>query len=230
MFSVISCFCIVVRCIIIQSWLSWRHHFEHFTVATKNWLTVMECQCHKWPRIYSTCRKHFPVLSSFMTYHRATRLTRRVPLVEQELLSGVRYIRFLVLCVCLEGSCLCFCPFSFGHCVVCSSSIYGFWLLLWYFQALLTEIMSSQNLSLDLWHSVSNFWLQKKKYKPKKWILILTSLILTLTFDLKVENLHKPYMKSASEVNLLSTCLHTSVFITVLEEYSGKQWHPFFYE
>ena len=87
MFSVISCFCIVVRCIIIQSWLSWRHHFEHFTVATKNWLTVMECQCHKWPRIYSTCRKHFPVLSSFMTYHRATRLTRRVPLVEQELLT-----------------------------------------------------------------------------------------------------------------------------------------------
>jgi hypothetical protein len=26
--------------------------------------------CHNWPRICSTCRKHFPVLSSFMTYHR----------------------------------------------------------------------------------------------------------------------------------------------------------------
>jgi len=25
-----------------------------------------------------------------------------------------------------------FCPFSFGHCVVCSSSIYGFWLPLLY--------------------------------------------------------------------------------------------------
>ena len=24
--------------------------------------------------------------------------------------------------------CLSFCPFSFGHCVVCPSSIYGFWL------------------------------------------------------------------------------------------------------
>jgi len=31
---------------------------------------VMEYLCHKWPRICSTCRKHFPVLSSFMTYHR----------------------------------------------------------------------------------------------------------------------------------------------------------------
>ena len=30
-----------------------------------------------------------------------------------------------------------FCTFSFGHCVVCSSSIYGFWLPLWYLQSLL---------------------------------------------------------------------------------------------
>jgi len=34
------------------------------------WLTVREYLCHKWPRICSTCHKHFPVLSSFMTYHR----------------------------------------------------------------------------------------------------------------------------------------------------------------
>jgi hypothetical protein len=33
--------------------------------------------------------------------------------------------------------CLFFCPFSFGHCVVCSSSIYGLWLPLWYPQTLL---------------------------------------------------------------------------------------------
>jgi hypothetical protein len=36
----------------------------------------------------STCRKHFPVHSSFMTYHRVvTRLTRWVSLVEQQLLT-----------------------------------------------------------------------------------------------------------------------------------------------
>ena len=61
-----------------------------------------------------------------------------VPLVEQELLSlpehlssppvfsGVRVTRSLVLCVCVVDRCLFFCPFSLGHCVVCSSSIYGF--------------------------------------------------------------------------------------------------------
>ena len=67
-----------------------------------------------------------------------TRLTRRVPLVEQELFiilehpssppvfNGVRFTRSLVLCVCFVDRCLSFCTFSFGHCVVCSSSIYGF--------------------------------------------------------------------------------------------------------
>ena len=40
--------------------------------------------------------------------------------------SGVRVTRSLVLCVCFVNRCLSFGPFSFGHCVVCSSSIYGF--------------------------------------------------------------------------------------------------------
>ena len=44
----------------VSSWSSWSHHFES--------LTVMEYR--KWPRICSTCRKHFPVISSFMTYRR----------------------------------------------------------------------------------------------------------------------------------------------------------------
>jgi hypothetical protein len=70
-------------------------------------------------------------------------------LVEQELLtlpehlcsplvfSGVLVSRSLVLYVCFVDRCLSFCTFSFGHCVVCSSSIYGFWLPLWYLQTLL---------------------------------------------------------------------------------------------
>jgi hypothetical protein len=33
---------------------------------------------------------------------------------------------FLVLYVCFVDHCLSFCTFSFGHCVVCSSLIYGF--------------------------------------------------------------------------------------------------------
>ena len=51
--------------------------------------------------------------------------------------SEVRVTRSLVLCVCFVDCCLSFCTFSFGHCVVCSSTIYIFWLSLWYFQTFL---------------------------------------------------------------------------------------------
>ena len=72
-----------------------------------------------------------------------------MPRVEQELLtlpehlssypifSGVRVTRPLVLYVSFVDRCLSFCTFSFGHCVVCLSSIYGFVLSLWYLQTLL---------------------------------------------------------------------------------------------
>ena len=61
-----------------------------------------------------------------------------VSLVEQELCTlpeqpsssaifgGVRVTRSLVLCVCFIDRCFSLCNFTFGHCVVCSSSIYGF--------------------------------------------------------------------------------------------------------
>ena len=73
-------------------------------------------------------------------------------LVEQELLTlpvhlnsppifmGVRVTRSLVLCVCFVDRSLSSCTFSFGHFIVCSSSIYGFWILLWYLQTLLSII------------------------------------------------------------------------------------------
>jgi hypothetical protein len=41
-------------------------------------------------------------------------------------LSGVRVTQSLVLYVCVVDRCLSFCTFSFGHCVVCPSSMYGF--------------------------------------------------------------------------------------------------------
>jgi len=81
--------------------------------------------------VVSTSRSfpHSCLINGFVT-----RLTRRVPLVEQKLLTlpehqssppvfrGVRVTRSLVLCVCFVDRCLSLCTFSFGHCFVCSSS------------------------------------------------------------------------------------------------------------
>ena len=64
----------------------WSHHFESFMLATMTWLTIMEYLCNKWPRICSTCSKHFSVLIHDITGF-VTRLTRQVALVDKELLT-----------------------------------------------------------------------------------------------------------------------------------------------
>ena len=82
--------------------------------------------------------KHFPVLSSFMIYYRVCNQINMTgatsgagtayPFGAPEFTPGFQWgsCYSLVLYVCFVGRCLSFCTFSFGHCVVCSSSIYGF--------------------------------------------------------------------------------------------------------
>ena len=112
------------------------------------------------PLVVMTSRSfpHSRLVTGFVT-----RLTRQVPLVEQELptlpeqmssppvFSGVRVTRSLVLCVCFVDRCLSFCTFSFGHCVFCSSSIYGFWLSLWYLRTILTNILQIEEKLCRFW-------------------------------------------------------------------------------
>ena len=73
----------------------------------------------------------------------------QVPLVEQVLIPfrnnwvhprfcGVLVARSLDFCVVICRTLLSFCPISYGYCVVCPSSIYGFIVLLVYLQTLLT--------------------------------------------------------------------------------------------
>jgi hypothetical protein len=71
-----------------------------------------------------------------------TRVTRRVPLVEQELRTLPEHMSSLslVFCVVFCQPLIVFCPFSFGsHCIVSPTSTYGLWLSLLYLQTLLME-------------------------------------------------------------------------------------------
>ena len=75
-----------------------------------------------------------------------------VPHVEQKLLihpehtssssgfTGARVAQSLVFWVILCKSWFVLLPFSFGHSIVCLSSIEGFWLPLWYIQAFLLSV------------------------------------------------------------------------------------------
>ena len=114
------------------------------------WLTIMAYICvindHEYVLLVVNTSRSFP--HSWLTTEFLTRLTRRVPLVEQELLtlpehqssppffSGVCANRSWVFCVCFVDRCLFYRPFYVGSCVVCPSSICGFWLPLWYLQTL----------------------------------------------------------------------------------------------
>jgi hypothetical protein len=60
-------------CIMCTLWSDntcvFTHHFKSFMATTMTWLTATKYLCHKWPQICSTCCKHSPVLTSFMSYH-----------------------------------------------------------------------------------------------------------------------------------------------------------------
>ena len=77
------------------------------------------------------------VVSISRSFSHSRLITGFVTRQTQEVFSGVRVTRSYVFGVCFLARCLSFCTFSFDHCVVCSSSIYGFWLPLWYLQNLL---------------------------------------------------------------------------------------------
>ena len=59
-----------------------------------------------WPRIYFTCRKHFPVISSFMTTGVTSGAGTANCLSSPPGFSGVRVTSSLVLCVCFVDRCL----------------------------------------------------------------------------------------------------------------------------
>jgi hypothetical protein len=79
-------------------------------------------------KISSTFIVHAWPITGFVT-----RLTQRVPLVEQELLTLPEHLNsppvlagFLLLDLYFYDRFLSLCPFSFSHCVVCPSWIYEF--------------------------------------------------------------------------------------------------------
>jgi hypothetical protein len=92
--------------------------------------------CHDWSRMFNRIHKwkvngHVFVCQGcrYCIFH----VKQELPTLPENLssppvFSGVHVTRSLVLYVCFVDRCLSFCSFSFGHCIVCSSLIYGFWL------------------------------------------------------------------------------------------------------
>ena len=141
--------------------------------------------------------------------------------------SGVRITWSLVLCVCFVDRCLSFSPFSFGHCVFCSS-IYGFRLPLWYLQTLLnlstfywspcTKRRVSGHVQLTL--VISNSMGPWKKFESTvvrlKRSYEDTGSVLCLTTKRRQLERNFEELKPASHVPILGTILNIfNVFVAV---------------
>jgi hypothetical protein len=72
--------------------------------------------------LFTWCNVVLETTPAFVIHYKRSRSNN-----EFTVFSGVRVTGSLVLYVCFVDHYLSFCTFSFGHCVVCSSSIYGFW-------------------------------------------------------------------------------------------------------
>jgi hypothetical protein len=139
------------------------------------------------PLVVSTSRScHY----SWLITRFVTRMTRRVLLLDQELITLPEHlssapvysgVRSFVLYVCFVDFCLSFCIFSFGHCVVCPSSIYGFWLPLWYLQTLILQLtiqipMTRTNSSKGLWAT------RERKVRIITYIYVYVELVGSILF------------------------------------------------
>ena len=98
------------------------------------WLDATEYVYYNWPRICSVYRNHNLVLThSWLIIRFVARAIRRVSLVVQQLITLPIFsvVRFALSLGFYWDYCL---SFSFGHCIIRSSSVCDFWLLLWYLQ------------------------------------------------------------------------------------------------
>ena len=94
-----------------------------------------------WSLYLFTCPYHI-ILMRLSLKRRVSlvRLTRPEHMSSRRILVGFllfnlyisAYFLYIILCP--------FCPLSLGHCTVCPSSIYGYWLPLWYLQVFLVYI------------------------------------------------------------------------------------------
>ena len=129
-FLIYHCIWFLVTAVMLFGWTYHRMQFWKciaYNDSTKN--CGLYCMVQRFPRINSL--KIGKNCLSFGEHPSSS-----------SVFSGVRVTRSLVLCVCFVDRCLSFCTLSFGHCVACSSSIYGFWLPLWYLQTRLTKLHS----------------------------------------------------------------------------------------
>jgi hypothetical protein len=148
--SVLSCSCLTMLLVSIFNKLrTWNDcyidSFSHFL-----YVPIFLFGNKKLCAVYKIC---FNVVLNTLNNNTKIHVHIHVPFI---FFTGVHVTRSLVLYVCFVDHYLSFCTFSFDHCVVCSSSICGFWLPLWYLQSLLNVLHLWVHYNVD--DTLIDFW------------------------------------------------------------------------
>jgi len=119
-------------------------------------------------------------------------VTQPVPLLEQELLTLLQHLssplyflwglRYSILSFMCNVFWIVICPFSFGHCVVFHSSVYRFWLPLWYLQ---THLAENQLVIIQTYHFSS--WVENLHLFKYSCSIISNSNISICSLYLKIK-------------------------------------------
>jgi hypothetical protein len=129
-YSIFSFMCMLCRALFVLSTFSKVKHKIDPSVVTLSWPSKA------WVNVKDIVGIAFTFNRTNYIYVKM--LVKHLPITSKSVLVGFCYSIFSFMCMlCRALFVLYFCTFSVGHCVVCSS-IYGFWLSLWHFQAFLT--------------------------------------------------------------------------------------------
>ena len=136
--------------------------------------------------------------------------------------SGVRVTRSLVVYVCFVDRCLSFCTFSFGHCVVCSSSIYGFWLhpfgifKLFFYLLLLYIIWTQSNVIFYIYNHMYHNNIRCTRYIISTVLPQTSSSVLSLILQTEVYSIHYIYSLATDKfICSISNITNWGVFDTL---------------
>jgi hypothetical protein len=103
-----------------------------FDISSSDTEYIGRCKCN-----YHTIVATMPLVDEgVLRWVQRSNVVFLVLLFHSQICHVINSCNDVVLCVCFVDRCLSFCPFSFCHWVVSSSSIYEFLLPLWYLQTL----------------------------------------------------------------------------------------------
>ena len=155
---------------------SWIRNLWSKVKHTLHQCNTLRHLCHRLPSIWYVCRSHSFLrswlISRFLTLMRMPPMKKELKSLPEHLsLFHLKWDSFYAIFIlpCSVSSII-VCLFLIGHCIVCASLIYDFWLLLWYLQTFIhSPLFSCHILHAHMTDKVKSLLLKEQR-KISLWM------------------------------------------------------------